>query len=55
MLSVTFWYVYIAPHAAYTHWKQTVFYIEDCVTVKTGEQISGQFSLGRNPSNKVRM
>jgi len=32
-----------APEATYTHWKQTVFYLEDYVTVKKGEELTGVF------------
>ena len=42
-----------APNARYTHWKQTVFYLADCLTIKQGEQLSGTFSLSRNPKNMV--
>ena len=42
-----------APEARYTHWKQTVFYIEDCLTVKHGEQLTGLFSVAPNTRNKV--
>lgn len=41
-----------SPEARYTHWKQTVFYIDDCLTIKTGEQLSGLFSMAPNPKNK---
>ncbi|XP_040062728.1 protein arginine N-methyltransferase 1 isoform X1 [Ixodes scapularis] len=41
-----------APEAAYTHWKQTVFYFDDYMTVKKGEEISGVFSMKPNPKNK---
>ena len=47
-------HTHTAPEARYTHWKQTVFYIEDCLTVKHGEQLSGLFSVSPNPRNKVR-
>ncbi|XP_021070648.1 protein arginine N-methyltransferase 1-like [Mus pahari] len=30
-----------SPESLYTHWKQTVFYMEDYLTVKTGEEIFG--------------
>lgn len=43
-----------APEARYTHWKQTVFYIEDCFTIKQGEQILGTIKIAPNPRNKVR-
>lgn len=29
------------PHAKYTHWKQTVFYLKDVLTVEAGEKIEG--------------
>ncbi|XP_037086449.1 protein arginine N-methyltransferase 1-like [Pollicipes pollicipes] len=40
-----------APAAAYTHWKQTVFYFHDSITAKVGEQIEGVFSCSPNPRN----
>ena len=42
-----------APEARYTHWKQTVFYVEDCLTVKLGEQLTGLFAVSPNTRNKV--
>lgn len=44
-----------APHSRYTHWKQTVFYLQDCLTVQKGEKLTGTFSIKQNASNKVRM
>ena len=44
-----------APHSRYTHWKQTVFYLQDCLTVQKGEKLSGTFSVKQNSSNKVRL
>ena len=44
-----------APHSRYTHWKQTVFYLQDCLTVQKGEKLTGTFSVKQNASNKVRM
>ncbi|XP_064480874.1 protein arginine N-methyltransferase 1-like isoform X5 [Ornithodoros turicata] len=41
-----------APEAAYTHWKQTVFYFDDYMTVKKGEEICGVFCMKPNPKNK---
>ena len=29
------------PHTKYTHWKQTVFYLKDVLTVEEGETITG--------------
>merc|ERR1711953_1602382 len=40
------------PEARYTHWKQTVFYLKDCMTVKNGEVISGEFNMEPNKRNK---
>ncbi|XP_076310911.1 protein arginine N-methyltransferase 1-like isoform X4 [Tachypleus tridentatus] len=41
-----------APEAPYTHWKQTVFYFDDYLTVKKGEEVYGVFSMKPNPKNK---
>lgn len=40
------------PHAKYTHWKQTVFYITDYLTVKEGEQIHGHISSRPTEANR---
>ncbi|XP_064400312.1 protein arginine N-methyltransferase 1-like [Halichondria panicea] len=40
-----------SPEARYTHWKQTVFYINDCITIKEGEQLSGVLTMAPNKSN----
>ncbi|KAL0270095.1 UNVERIFIED_CONTAM: hypothetical protein PYX00_007614 [Menopon gallinae] len=40
-----------APEAPYTHWKQTVFYFDNYVTVKKKEQIFGVFSMCPNARN----
>jgi len=40
-----------SPDAPYTHWKQTVFYLNDYATVKKGEVITGRFSLKQNSRN----
>ncbi|XP_072341017.1 protein arginine N-methyltransferase 8-like isoform X3 [Scyliorhinus torazame] len=40
-----------APDAPYTHWKQTVFYLEDYLTVKRGEEICGTISMNPNAKN----
>uniref|UniRef100_A0A915JGT3 Protein arginine methyltransferase 1 n=1 Tax=Romanomermis culicivorax TaxID=13658 RepID=A0A915JGT3_ROMCU len=42
-----------APEQHYTHWKQTVFYLEESLTVKKGEEITGTFSLTPNSKNTV--
>jgi len=41
-----------APEAPYTHWKQTVFYFDDYLTVIKGEDIFGVFSMKPNSRNK---
>ena len=40
-----------APEAPYTHWKQTVFYLEDYLTCTKGEEIQGIFKLQPNSRN----
>jgi len=40
-----------APEARYTHWKQTVFYLDDYLTVKHGEEIFGTFTMKPNERN----
>ncbi|XP_048365857.1 protein arginine N-methyltransferase 8 [Sphaerodactylus townsendi] len=40
-----------APDAPYTHWKQTVFYLEDYLTVRRGEEIFGTLSMKQNEKN----
>ncbi|NP_001171787.1 protein arginine N-methyltransferase 1-like [Saccoglossus kowalevskii] len=40
-----------APEAPYTHWKQTVFYFNDCLTVKRGEEIFGSIAMKPNAKN----
>ena len=43
----------IDPFAHYTHWKQTVFYMDDFITVKKGEEVNGVFHLKPNERNVV--
>lgn len=38
------------PHTKYTHWKQTVFYLKDVLTVEEGETIQGM--LENKPSER---
>lgn len=40
-----------APESQYTHWKQTVFYFDEYMTVKKGEEIYGNFSMEPNARN----
>ncbi|CAM4623312.1 unnamed protein product, partial [Lepidochelys kempii] len=42
-----------SPESPYTHWKQTVFYMEDYLTVKTGEEIFGTISMKPNAKNNA--
>lgn len=39
------------PRAEYTHWKQTVFYLHDYLTVSNGDDITGSLSCKRNSAN----
>eukprot|EP00064_Thunnus_orientalis_P000233 superscaffoldBa00000011_g233 len=43
--------VKVAPDAPYTHWKQTVFYLEDYLTVRRGEEITGSIAMKPNEKN----
>src|ERR1041384_2228428 len=38
------------PHTKYTHWKQTVFYLQDVLTVEEGEEI-GSISSSRHATS----
>ncbi|KAI9704349.1 MAG: type I protein arginine N-methyltransferase Rmt1 [Candelina mexicana] len=40
------------PHTKYTHWKQTVFYLRDVLTVESGEQVRGVLENKPNEKNK---
>uniref|UniRef100_A0A3Q2QBC8 Protein arginine methyltransferase 8 n=1 Tax=Fundulus heteroclitus TaxID=8078 RepID=A0A3Q2QBC8_FUNHE len=40
-----------AINASYTHWKQTVFYLEDYLTVRRGEEIVGSITMKPNEKN----
>lgn len=39
------------PHTKYTHWKQTVFYLREVLTVQQGEQIRGVLENKPNAQN----
>lgn len=39
------------PHANYTHWKQTVFYLKDVLSMKKGDEIRGEFTCKPNEKN----
>lgn len=40
-----------APESPYTHWKQTVFYLEDYLACKKGELVTGTFKMKPNTRN----
>lgn len=40
-----------SPESPYTHWKQTVFYFDEYLTVKKGEEIYGMFKMKPNARN----
>lgn len=39
------------PHARYTHWKQTVFYLKEDLAVTKGDIIKGVYKMNRNENN----
>ena len=47
--------VFSGPESPYTHWKQTVFYLDDYLTVKTGEEIFGTINMKPNVKNNVSL
>ncbi len=40
------------PHTKYTHWKQTVFYLDDVLTVEEGERVTGTLHCKPNDRNR---
>ncbi|KAI9737108.1 MAG: type I protein arginine N-methyltransferase Rmt1 [Cirrosporium novae-zelandiae] len=40
------------PHAKYTHWKQTVFYLREVLTVQNGETVNGVLECQPNSRNR---
>mmetsp|Transcript_30846 Transcript_30846/g.68314 ORF Transcript_30846/g.68314 Transcript_30846/m.68314 type:complete len:345 (+) Transcript_30846:155-1189(+) len=40
-----------SPRARATHWKQTVFYLQDCITICNGETLSGKLTCTPNARN----
>ena len=40
------------PHTKYTHWKQTVFYLREVLTVEEGESVTGYLTNKPNAKNK---
>ncbi|CAD5232039.1 unnamed protein product [Bursaphelenchus xylophilus] len=39
------------PDSKYTHWKQTVFYLKDSITIKKDEKVKGTFKMNPNERN----
>jgi len=39
------------PRAKYTHWKQTVFYLDEEMVVNTGDTLTGKIKVKRNAKN----
>lgn len=44
-------YYSTSPDSPYTHWKQTVFYFDEYLTVKKNENCFGVFKLKPNERN----
>ncbi|OQV13224.1 Protein arginine N-methyltransferase 8 [Hypsibius exemplaris] len=40
-----------SPEGEYTHWKQTVFYLDRYIAIRRGEKLSGTFSLSPGKQN----
>lgn len=40
------------PHSKYTHWKQTVFYLREVLTVEENEEVSGFLTSKPNEKKK---
>lgn len=40
------------PHTKYTHWKQTVFYLKEVLTVQTDEEVNCQIMVRPNSKNR---
>ena len=40
-----------APFARYTHWKQTIFYLTETLTICTGETVEGEITAKKNRKN----
>jgi protein arginine N-methyltransferase 1 len=39
------------PHAKYTHWKQTVFYLDEVLCAEAGEELTGELRCRPNAKN----
>jgi type I protein arginine methyltransferase len=40
------------PHTKYTHWKQTVFYLKEVLTVQQGEEVQAVLHVKPNSKNR---
>eukprot|EP00916_Digyalum_oweni_P015942 GHVL01026161.1.p1 GENE.GHVL01026161.1~~GHVL01026161.1.p1 ORF type:complete len:351 (-),score=50.14 GHVL01026161.1:179-1231(-) len=40
-----------SPHGRYTHWKQTVFYMEDVLVCEKGERVNGMVAVRKSEKN----
>lgn len=45
-------YFTTAPSAQYTHWKQTVFYLRECLSISRGDTLSGTINVKPNSKNE---
>ncbi|KAL6718897.1 Nuclear SAM-dependent mono-and asymmetric methyltransferase [Lecanora helva] len=45
-------YFSTGPHSKYTHWKQTVFYLREVLTVEENEEVTGYLSSKPNEKKK---
>lgn len=41
-----------SPFSKYTHWKQTIFYLQEPISMEEGEEITGMIACRPNPKNK---
>lgn len=46
-----FFLPFSGPSSDYTHWKQTVFYLQDSLTVNSNEVLTGTIDVTPNKSN----
>ena len=44
-----------SPECSATNWKQMIFFLDDYLVVKRGEEIVGTFQMTPNPRNKRQM
>ena len=43
--------VFKGPQAQETHWKQTVFYLKDVLSMQEGEEVTGSIAVKKNKEN----